>query len=213
MAGTSAAGRVPSRLARTGIVSGVLFSLAAAAHLMPGGRLPQPMIALALFAFTAIPVMLLSRLKLSLPILAALMAASQLALHTAFSTLSTSAGFPPARPEHVHNVHSLMTADAMTGGTSGPGQAMATGMSSASLPMLLLHIAAAVLATLMLAKGEAALWGLARWLRPLVSLPARAVLPPLSAVPVRNPGFILRLAARVRLPALRGPPGALSAAL
>ncbi|HEV7167611.1 MAG TPA: hypothetical protein VGN49_06530 [Micrococcaceae bacterium] len=198
------AGRaIPSRLARTATVSSVLFSLAAAAHLMPGGTLPVPIICLALFAFITVPVMLLSRLRLSLPIMAALMGASQLALHTAFSALSASSGFAPAKPEHFHNVHNVRSAMA---------PAMATGMPSASVPMLVLHIAAAVLATVMLAKGDAALWGLARWLRPLARRPVLVALPPLPAVPVGNQGFVPLLPPCVRLPALRGPPRTASTA-
>jgi hypothetical protein len=208
--------RIPSRLFRTAAVTCALISLAAGAHLMAGGALPAPMITMAIVALTALPVMVLSRIRMSLPLMAGLMAASQLALHSVFSALSAASSFTVGA-EHLHATQAMlmppmsaalppMSGALMPGGVM-PEQMIPGGMSIASpVPMLVFHIVAAALTTLMLAKGEAALWALAGWLRPLVSLPETVSLQPPAVIPVHDADFVPRRPGSLRLPALRGPP-------
>ncbi len=93
-----------------------------------------------------------------------------------------------------------------------PAQMMPEGMSHAApVAMVVLHIVAAALTTLMLTKGEAALWALAAWLRPQFRLLEAVFLRPLRTIPVRDPGFVPLRTGSLRLPTLRGPPEAASA--
>jgi hypothetical protein len=74
--------------------------------------------------------------------------------------------------------------------------------------MLGLHIVATLVTALLLAKGEAALWALAAWLRPLRGIAAvRFLFPAAVAVPVprRAMGRLWRV---LRRPPSRGPPAA-----
>ena len=66
----------------------------------------------------------------------------------------------------------------------------------------------------MLARGEAALWELAAWLRPLVQLPAVTATPVRASLPITDQGPLpLHTAYLVTLLPLRGPPPGVSVPL
>lgn len=197
--------RIPFHLFRASSLAAGILSLAAGAHVAGGGQLPSPGILLAVLALTALASTAATRLRLSFPAVGALLAGGQLALHellTAFSAPAPAAG-PPA--PHVHG--------AVLAGF--PGIAPFAEHVSPADPglaplMLAAHAAATLGCTLLLARGEAALWALAGWLRPLAGLP-RPVAPvpaprfpgPFGPLPLpRQPWRNLRQDSR------RGPPSA-----
>jgi len=86
--GTPVAGGAPLRFPRTLLIAGTVLGLAAAAHTAGGGALPPVPVMALLTAFTVLPVMALSRFRLSLAAMAATLAAGQLLLHAAFTALA-----------------------------------------------------------------------------------------------------------------------------
>ena len=86
---------------------------------------------------------------------------------------------------------------------TGPGE---RGAAVPGALMVALHAAATLATALVLGKGEAAVWALAAWLRPLVRILAAVAIPEwphLSAPAAVVIPFRWR---NLRLPALRGPP-------
>lgn len=76
--------RASFRLLRTGLIGSTILGLAAGGHLAGGGNLPEPAVLMALCALTVLPVSMLTKFRLSTPVLAALLGAGQLWLHWAF---------------------------------------------------------------------------------------------------------------------------------
>jgi hypothetical protein len=72
--------------------------------------------------------------------------------------------------------------------------------------MLTAHFLATLATGVLLARGEAALWALLSWLRPLLRLLAALAPRPTPAVPAFTEETLPRLWRGLRLPALRGPP-------
>ena len=205
------AARAPFHALRSAMVALTVLSLAAGAHTLAGGQLPSPGILLALLALTGLASTTATRLKLNLPALAGLLGAGQLVLHEAFTAFSGPALSP-----------------ALAGAASGPGDLahhvgpvpLPTGIGSTleasgldpglSLLMLAGHALATLLCAVLLARGEAALWALAAWLRPLLRLPA-PVTPDAVAVPAATgwPAESAPLPWRnLRRDCRRGPPAA-----
>ena len=202
----------PFHALRTVMVALTVLSLAAGAHALAGGTLPAPGILLALLALTGLGATAATRLKLNLPVMAALLGAGQLVLHealTGFSgpAVSTAATAPAGSVLPHHFTPVPLSPD--TG-----GQLAAAGLRSDlgidSLLMLAGHTLATLLCAVLLAKGEDALWSLAAWLRPLLRLPA-AVTPDAVAVPLVTgwPAASAPLPRRnLRRDCRRGPPAA-----
>ena len=206
------AARAPFHALRSAMVGLTVLSLAAGAHTLAGGQLPSPGILLALLALTGLASTTATRLKLNLPALAGLLGAGQLVLHEAFTAFSAPALTP-----------------APAGALSGPAGDLAhhagpvpfaAGLESPlaasgldpghSLLMLAGHAVATLLCAVLLARGEAALWALAAWLRPLLRLPA-PVTPDAVAVPAATiwPAESVPLPWRnLRRDCRRGPPAA-----
>lgn len=190
--------RAPFRLLRTAVVAAAVLCLAAGAHVLGGGQLPPAPVLAAVTALTVLCIVRLTEWKMSAPALAAVLIAGQGILHEAFSALSGSATPPSAAPAlHVHGavpapfavpeLHQHLQADVEPA-------------------MLALHLISTLLTAVLLARGEAALWALAAWLRPLAGLFAVRIL-----VVARQPRPIPRqvLTHRwgvLRRPRLRGPP-------
>lgn len=169
------------------MVALTVMSLAAGAHTLAGGRLPSPGILLALLALTALASTTATRLKLNFPAMAGLLGAGQLVLHNALTVFSGPA--PGAAPEPAASPapHHLGPASLPVGGA---GEFAVSGLdsqlSSLSLLMLAGHALATLLCALLLARGEAALWALAAWLRPLLRLPV-----PAAPVAVAAPAAVI----------------------
>lgn len=212
--------RAPFRLFRTGLIGSVIVALAAGGHLAGGGQLPGPGILAAVCAVALVPVAVLTRFRLSFPVLAGLLGVGQLWLHWSFDVLSAAVPvrIPAGMSGHAHAVSGL--APGLAGQAMAPGSldasfdaAMAGPGAGMDAAMVAAHAVATLLTSLLLARGERALSALASWLRPLVDLPA-----PVTIVPARVPGpctvhLILPLERPGRrLPTRRGPPAPVPAA-
>jgi hypothetical protein len=193
--GVSAPFRFPRAVAFTAAV----FALAAGAHVLAGGSMPEPAIVAGLVALVLAPVMILAKNRITAPVMAGLLGAGQLVLHEAFDALSTSTGFTPVPGGHLHG----------TGQTPHlAGALMPEHAAAEGALMLILHAAATLATALILARGEAAVWALAAWLRPLVRILTAVVLPDWPHLPAPLVTVISSRWRSLRLPALRGPPPA-----
>jgi hypothetical protein len=197
--------RTPFHLLRATAVATVILTLAAGAHLAAGGELPAPAIMLAVLSLTALGSTAATQLRLGFPALAALLGGGQLALHEVFSAFSSSGthqGSATATPHESHFAGAGILAPAV--------DHLAGAAETAGPLMLAAHILATLASALLLAKGEAALWALAAWLRPLVALPQPVACddgtPPVAAFP---PAAVpLRPWRNLRQDSRRGPPSA-----
>ncbi|VXC56475.1 hypothetical protein [Arthrobacter sp. 8AJ] len=187
----------PFRVPRAIAFTAAMFALAAGAHVLAGGLLPQPAIVAGIVALVLAPVTILSKTKISMPAMIGLLGSSQLVLHWAFDALSVSASFTPTAGGHVHNASAVSPAAAalMPDHAAVPGALM-----------LALHAAATLATALVLAKGEAAVWALAAWLRPLVRILSAVAIPEWPHLPAPAAVVIPSRWRNLRLPALRGPP-------
>ena len=173
----------PFRLPRAIAFTAAMLTLAAGAHLLAGGILPPPVILAGIVALVLAPVTILSKTKINAPAMTGLLASSQMLLHWAFDALSVSATFTPADGAHGH------------------GALPASSMAAALAPG---HDAVAT--ALVLARGEAAVWALAAWLRPLVRILAAVAIPEWPHISAPAAVVIAFRWRNLRLPALRGPP-------
>ena len=188
------------RFGRSAVVAAAVLCLAAAAHTAAGGTLPPPAVVLALGALTWLPVMILAGRRLEPATILAVLAGGQLALHRAFELFGTVQCAPSPVAEHAghagHAGHAAVALDCVAASHAGesPG-------------MLATHLLATAVTALMLARGEAALWALAAWLRPLVQLPAVTAAPVRASLPLADQGPVpLHTAYLVTVVPLRGPP-------
>jgi hypothetical protein len=163
---------------------------------------------LAVLALTALVSTAAARLRLAFPAMAALLGAGQVALHELFTMLGPpvlTAAPGLSHADHQHGGGMTVSAElAALAGHLNPADP-----GSAPL-MLAAHAMATLGCALLLAKGEAALWALAAWLRPLAALP-RAVTPG-GVAPVTAafpPAAVHRSPWRnLRQDSRRGPPSA-----
>lgn len=177
--------RASFRLLRTGLISSIILGLAAGGHLAAGGRLPEPGILVALCALTVLPVAVLTKFRLSTPVLAGLLGAGQLWLHWAFHALS---GAMPSGGQAVSGHAHHTPVPALDAFGAAPSAHAAVG----DWQMFAGHAVATLATAVVLGRGEQALWALAAWLRPLAQLPIPGII-----VPARVPGpGVARLAAR-----------------
>ncbi|WP_326960758.1 MULTISPECIES: hypothetical protein [unclassified Arthrobacter] len=202
----------PFHALRTVMVALTVLSLAAGAHALSGGALPAPGILLALLALTGLAATAATRLKLNLPVLAALLGAGQLVLHEALTGFSghavSAAATAPAGSVLPHHFAPVPLSADTGGQLAAAGRHAGPGIDS--LLMLAGHALATLLCAVLLAKGEDALWSLAAWLRPLLRLPAAAT-PDAVAVPLITgwPAASAPLPRRnLRRDCRRGPPAA-----
>ncbi|KQQ80922.1 hypothetical protein [Arthrobacter sp. Leaf137] len=198
--------RAPFRLLRTAALAGSILSLAAAAHVGAGGHLPPAPLLSACLALLVLGVTAVTRWKLKAPVLGLVLAGGQGLLHSLLSTLSpAAAGTSAVRPVFTGtHRHTLIGSGALlpVGQDAHPHPAWDLGPA-----MFTAHLAATVLTALLLAKGEAALWALAAWLRPILFLAPVTFVPvlaPLVSAPRRAP--VLRWIMLGTHPR-RGPPG------
>lgn len=190
------------RLSRAAVVSGATVFLAAGAHAMAGGSLPDPLIVAGLLAIAALPAVWLCGRKVSPAAMIAVLGAGQLVLHEAFGVLSQSSATAPALAPTAGHVHVL-----------GPiaGHAVGAAGHSEGAGMLLAHALATLATALLLARGEAALWALGDWLRPLVRVLALPAIVPAPTAPAFTEETLPGSQSVWRLPALRGPPASCAA--
>ncbi|MEA5455526.1 hypothetical protein SPF06_12400 [Sinomonas sp. JGH33] len=193
------------RLSRAVAVGGMTVFLAACAHVAAGGTLPHPLLIAGILALVLVPVIALSRRKISAPAMLGVLATGQIALHEAFGALSVSASSLPVLSPAAGHVHVLGIAQA------GAASTAASHVHADGILMLSAHALATLLTGIVLARGEAALWALLAWLRPLVRVLADVVPHPLPVLPALVVEVLPRSPAGIRTPARRGPPQAFTA--
>lgn len=159
----------PLRLPRALLVTTAVLGLAVAAHTAAGGSLPPLAILALLAALILAPVTLLSRRRITLPAMALTLGAGQGLLHSVFSLFHsvtghcTTSGMATHHGNHTNAIPDCSSVGAITGATHHMGQDLGGAL------MVSTHVLAVVLTALILAHGEAALWQLIAWLRPLAA--------------------------------------------
>ncbi|WP_255771502.1 hypothetical protein [Pseudarthrobacter sulfonivorans] len=152
----------PFHLLRAASLSTGILTLAAAAHVLGGGDLPAPEILLAVLALSVLAATTATRLKLNFAAMTAVLGAGQFALHQVFTVFSAPVvASHPAPATHHLSAAAFPVLDAAAHVHASP----------TSILMLAAHALATAACALLLAKGEAALWALAAWLKPLSRLP------------------------------------------
>lgn len=201
--------RTPFHSLRAAMVAAMIVTLAAAAHVVGGGDLPAPGIMAAVLALTGMAATAATRRKVNFPAMAALLGTGQLVLHEAFSAFSSPAAAPAGPAGHHPASIPFPGLPLDAAGTAATHLHQYESGWAAAL-MLGGHALATLACAVLLAKGEAALWSLAAWLRPLVRLP-RAAMPDVVASPAAAgwPEDSAPLPWRnLRADCLRGPPAA-----
>ncbi|WP_426998159.1 hypothetical protein [Pseudarthrobacter sp. N5] len=208
-------GRPPFHSLRAAVVAASIVALAACAHVLGGGQLPSPGILMAAaMALTGLAATAATRLKLTFPAMLVVLGAGQLVLHEIFSApVGTVSAADPGAPLH-HASGGPVAGPGSTAALLDPVQLSADHLhqldSPASSVMLAAHVLATVAIALLLARGEAALWALAAWLRPLVRLPD-AIMPDAATAPAAAAApavTTLRPWRNLRQDSRRGPPSA-----
>jgi hypothetical protein len=166
------------RLFRSLLVTACVVSLAAGAHVIGGGALPDPALVAVLAALSLIPVTLLAGRRLSAPVIGSVLAGGQLVLHGAFEMFSISMSCAPATGSTMGSA-SAHAGAGMTHAANlphclpaGSGQILPHMIDAGVTPgMFAAHILATTATVILLVKGEVAFWQLLAWLRPLTRLP------------------------------------------
>ncbi|NJC21168.1 hypothetical protein BJ994_000244 [Arthrobacter pigmenti] len=189
-----------ARIVRAVATAVVVFFLAAGAHLAGGAALPSPLILAALAAATLLGVTVLARKKLPLPAVLGVLGFGQIALHQAFTTLTTTTACVPATRGHfgTQQVHCASSA--------AVEHLHAFAVFDSPL-MFAAHTAAVAVTALMLYHGETALLLALHWFRPLAARPRLATFLPLADLPL-IPAAPARsyLEPLLNIRPLRGPP-------
>ncbi len=84
----------PFRFLRTSLIGSIILGFAAGGHVAGGGSLPEPAILTALCALTILPVAILTRFRLPLPLLAGLLSAHAVATLATALLLARGAPLP-----------------------------------------------------------------------------------------------------------------------
>ena len=205
--------RGPLRHFRAALVTAVAVSLAAAGHVLGGGQLPDIGTVAMTAAVLLAPAAWLARRQLSFAVLVALLGAGQLTLHTAFAAFSPGASCLPQLPFSQLSSGLTPPAGGLThyghGGLSCTAavETVAMGDGANSPAMLAGHLLAMLATAWLLRRGEAALWQLLAWLRPLVRLPRPFGFTPARHRPAAWPTvFVAAHRRNLRHNTLRGPP-------
>ncbi|HEY3687117.1 MAG TPA: MFS transporter [Streptosporangiaceae bacterium] len=185
--------RTPSllRLLRAAVFAAVCVSLATAAHVLAGGSAPGHPVLAASYALILIPAFALTSRERRLPSIATTLLATQLALHLLFDATTAHVPLPGTLPALAHACGSL----------GGPGAVMT-----------IAHLWAALVSSWWLARGEAAMWALARLAARLAGRAVRLPRAPRAPVPATAsaappPDPVLPRPAPARHPVRRrGPP-------
>lgn len=169
-------------VARAAVLTVAVVGLACAAHVIGGGGVPSPWLVAALAGVTGWVCAWVARCRLRWPAVLGLLTVGQVTLHeslTYFAAPGCGAGVPAGG----HAGHSAGT-------THCDVAASALGLAaheSRSLAMLAAHAAATVVLTLIVARGERAVWAVASWLSPLIPFLLLVAAPLVLARPRRQP--------------------------
>lgn len=189
------------RLLRGASAASIATTLAALSHTFGGGSLPHPLLMLAVAVLLTPVAALLVGARVRLPGLAGAVAATQLVFHALFEVVGgiTPTGAVPGAHQHGPMVL------AFAAGAGDPS------LLTASPGMLAAHVAAAVVTTALVWRGELLVQVIARWVRSLLRT-LRPVAPyaeharvPVPRVAVRAHARLLADCAWRRGPPARGP--------
>lgn len=140
---------VSARVARVGLLGGGSLALATAAHLSGGGSLPGPGVLLVAGFVLGLVALLLTRRRVRLPVVLAVLVPQQVLLHVLFDTAAAAVGgCTPVQAAH----------HAMTVLTCMPTHGM--GPMGYAWPMFVGHAVATLGTAWLLARGEAWCWRL-----------------------------------------------------
>ena len=200
----------PFRLIRAGVATAVILALAVGAHTAGGGTLPAPVLLLALAAFTLAGVSVTAGRRFRPGSLFLVLGAAQLVLHQAFDLLTPAGAVPCLPAASGHGSHGtaadcLPAAAAVLPNPAEHGHA-GPGLHDVGPALFLAHLAAVVLTTLALARGEDALHAAAAWLRPLFVSPAPLPFPAARPAAISGPDAGTLRAPFSSARPLRGPP-------
>jgi len=170
------------RLTRAAVLTLATVSLSLAAHVAAGGSAPGPVGLMLLVA----PVLALSLSvtgrRLGLAAVGTVLALIQVGLHRAFMALGTggATGAGLTTDHHGYLVRSALGPPGGFGPTPFDGSPLGGGLldgalSGTSPAMAGAHVVAAGLVALLLARGEATLWSVWSWLRPVLPVAAQLV--------------------------------------
>jgi hypothetical protein len=212
--------RGPLPFFRAALIASVAGSLAVAGHVLGGGQLPDTVTLAVTAAFLTGPAAWLARRQLSFVVLFGMLGTGQLTLHAAFTAFSLGASclsrlplagltaaqlpgsLPPLAGGLTHDGHAGLSCTAAM-------ETMPMDDGSNSPAMLAGHVLATLATAWLMRSGEAALWQLLAWLRPLVRLPRPAGFTPATHRPVAWPTvFVAAPRRNLRHDTLRGPPRA-----
>ncbi|GAA3926123.1 hypothetical protein [Microbacterium soli] len=182
------------RLLRGMSASVVATVLAAVSHTFGGGSAPHPLLILSAAVLLAPPAVLLVGARIRLLRLAAAVATTQGAFHILFEV---AGGITPTGTVGGHQHGPIVL-------TLGPAS---TEVLPPSTAMLIAHLLAAAVTTLLIWRGELLIQAIARWVRALLRVPQTA-----SSRPRRAPASMPRTAPHILTSLLadcawrRGPP-------
>lgn len=172
---------------RTVLISAVIFSLAAGAHVIGGGVLPQWPILVALAALTVVPVAAVSYRPMSFRVLLGLLGGGQVFLHSAFAVLPGKGSCDPAiTAGHSHPVESFAMHCASVPAAEPAGLSLPLVQAGFFSPMMMAHVVAVIVTASVIARGDLALGHLKAWTRaqlphPVPTMPS--AVRPLRAIP------------------------------
>jgi hypothetical protein len=198
------------RIFRAGVVTGCIFSLAAAGHLFAGGVLPAPVIVAAMLLVLLVPVTWLAGRQLSFGALLAVLGTGNVLLHAGFEAQSVPGICEPRAPAHSGHAQAVHCLPHPAAGPAAAQPFAADALAvDAGVVMLAAHLAAVVLTAGAIRRGEAALWQLLAWLRPLIRQlrPALVVADTCGSRPDTAFTLLARPWPNMRVDCRRGPPG------
>jgi len=191
-----------ARFLRAAFVSSIIMSLSVGAHVVGGGALPVLPVLTAMGAFILLPVMVIARFRLSIPLVGILLGGGQFILHHGLTAFSSSADCSAESiTGHFRHGASVAVRCAET------STALHSGSSGVVLPMILAHMVATFIAAWVIARGEQSFVRTLKWLRARL---LRSVIP--TAVPTWENPLVPRdhrvpsLTYRGRPECRRGPP-------
>jgi hypothetical protein len=199
--------RGPLRLFRAALVTSLAVSLAVAGHMLGGGQLPDIATLAGSAAVLLAPAAWLARRQLSVATLFGVLGAGQFMTHTAFTALSPGASCLPQLPLFQLPLTGSVAHGHAGGSCSAAMDSMPMGDGNDSPAMLAGHLMATLATAWLLRSGEAALWQLLAWLRPMGRLPRPAGFTPATHRPGAWPTvFVAAHRRNLRHDTLRGPP-------
>ena len=159
----------PLRVARAGLVATLVLALAALAHRVGGGTLPDPLILAALAAFTMAGATFAARFRLTFARLVAVLGTGQVALHYGLG-FSAPASCAPVGGGHAGHAVAGTLATCAASTPVPDGVAHLPHETPAGAWMVLAHVLATLVVALVVAHGERALGLLLTWLAPRTAL-------------------------------------------